>query len=142
MTDYLTLSEVLAIHADQVARYGGVSGVRDAGLLKAALYRPQTGHYTDGIEEAAALWESLAQSRPFIAGNQRTAFAATYTFLAINGTRLTASAKTTGAFIAGLSVAGPFTLENLEPWLRRHCQRVMSSHNDEATSTPDCTLLR
>lgn len=90
MTDYLTVTEVLAIHADQIERYGGSHGVRDQGLLEAALYRPQTGYYADMIEEAAALWESLAQNHTFINGNKRTAFAATYTFLAINGVRLTA----------------------------------------------------
>ena len=60
MTDYLTVAEVLAMHADQIDRYGGSHGVRDHGLLDAALYRPQTGYYTDLIAEAAALWESLA----------------------------------------------------------------------------------
>ncbi len=60
MTDYLTLVEILALHADQIERYGGSQGVRDAGLLEAALYRPQTGHYADLVEEAAARWESLA----------------------------------------------------------------------------------
>ena len=59
MTDYLTVAEVLAMHADLIERYGGSQGVRDQGLLEAALYRPQTGYYTDLIEEAAALWESL-----------------------------------------------------------------------------------
>ena len=53
------VAEVLAIHADQIERYGGSKGVRDHGLLEAALYRPQTGHYADLVEEAAALWESL-----------------------------------------------------------------------------------
>lgn len=43
MTDYLTIIEVLAIHHDQIKRYGGADGVRDFGLLEAALYRPQTG---------------------------------------------------------------------------------------------------
>jgi death-on-curing family protein len=82
MTGYLTVAEVLAMHADQIERYGGSQGVRDQGLLEAALYRPQTGYYAGLIEEAAALWESLAQNHPFIDGNKRTAFAATYTFLA------------------------------------------------------------
>ncbi|OYV67429.1 MAG: death-on-curing protein, partial [Acidiphilium sp. 21-66-27] len=77
MTDYLTVIEVLAIHADQIERYGGVHGVRDPGQLEAALYRPRTGYYADLIDEAAALWESLAQNHPFIDGNKRTAFAAT-----------------------------------------------------------------
>ena len=92
MTDYLTLADVLAIHEDQIQRYGGASGVRDMGLLEAALFRPQTGYYADTIEEAAALWESLAQKHPFIDGNKRTAFAATHTFLVINGFRISATA--------------------------------------------------
>src|SRR6202040_3234450 len=93
MTDYITVAEVLAMHTDQVERYGGSHRVRDQGLLEAALYRPQTGYYADLIEEAAAVWESLAQNHAFIDGNKRTAFAATYTFLAINGVRLTVDAQ-------------------------------------------------
>ena len=49
------------------------------GAVESALYRPQTGYYRDLIEEAAALWESLSQNHPFVDGNKRTAFAATYT---------------------------------------------------------------
>jgi death-on-curing protein len=118
MTDYLTVAEVLAMHADLIERYGGSHGVRDQGLLEAALYRPQTGYYADLIEEAAALWESLAQNHPFIDGNKRTAFAATYTFLAINGARLTATAQQTYVFIAALYEANQFSFDKLVPWLR------------------------
>jgi death on curing protein len=118
MTDYLTLAEALAIHDDQIERYGGSPGIRDPGLLEAALYRPQTGYYADLIEEAAALWESLAQNHPFIDGNKRTAFAATYTFLAINGARITADAEAAYGFIAGLYEAGDFTFVNIAAWLR------------------------
>jgi death-on-curing protein len=120
MTDYLTMAEVLAMHTDQIERYGGSYGIRDQGLLDAALYRPQTGYYADLIEEAAALWESLAQNHPFIDGNKRTAFAATYTFLAINGARLTADAEQTYAFVAGLYEANEFSFDKLVPWLRNH----------------------
>lgn len=120
MTDYLTLAEVLAIQADQIERYGGSAEVRDCGLLEAALFRPQTGYYADIIEEAAALWESLAQNHPFIDGNKRTAFAATYTFLAINGARLTAGPDETYEFIAGLHQRNAFNFENLADWLRSH----------------------
>jgi death-on-curing protein len=120
MTDYLTLAEVLTIHADQIERYGGSTGVRDQGLLEAALFRPQTGYYADVIEEAAALWESLAQNHPFIDGNKRTALAATYTFLAINGIRFSASADETYNFIAVLYERNAFNFENLNQWLRSH----------------------
>jgi death-on-curing protein len=123
MSDYLTMAEVLAIHADQIERYGGSPGVRDHGLLEAALYRPQTGYYADLIEEAAALWESLAQNHPFIDGNKRAAFAATYTFLAINGARLTGDAAETYAFVAALYAANQFRFDKLVPWLRDHVTR-------------------
>jgi len=120
MTDYLTVAEVLAMHADQIERYGGSHGVRDQGLLEAALYRPQTGYYADLIEEAIALWESLGQNRPFIDGNKRTAFAATYTFLAINGARLTAEAQETYVFVDALYEANQFSFDKLVLWLRSH----------------------
>jgi death-on-curing protein len=117
MTDYLTVIEVLAIHVDQIERYGGADGVRDPGLLEAALFRPQTGYYADLIDEAAALWESLAQNHPFIDGNKRAAFAVTYTFLAINGALIVADADATHAFIIGLYDAGTFDFAHLAQWL-------------------------
>ena len=120
MTDYLTLADVLAIHEDQLARYGGDPGVRDLGLLEAALFRPQTGYYADLIAEASALWESLAQNHPFVDGNRRTAFAATYTFLAINGVSITAGAASTYAFIIDLYETASFRFDFLEAWLRRN----------------------
>ena len=88
MTDYLTTVEVLAIHTDQIERYGGAHGVRDHGLLESALYRPQTGYYVDLIEEAAALWESLSQNHPFVDGNKRVAVTTMAAFLRVNGYRL------------------------------------------------------
>lgn len=126
MTAYLTVVEILAIHANQIERYDGSDGVRDFGLLEAALFRPQTGYYADLIDEAAALWESLAQNHPFIDGNKRVAFAATYTFLAINGRQISADAIPTYAFIAGLYEAGTFDFLHLAKWLR----------NNTAAATP------
>lgn len=124
MTDYLTRAEVLAMHEDQIKRYGGSHGLRDDGQLEAALFRPQTGYYDDIIAEAAALWESLSQNHPFIDGNKRTAFAAMYTFLAINGVSLSAGAEETYDFVIGLYERNDFSFERLEPWLRRHTQTL------------------
>jgi len=120
VTDYLTVAEVLAMHADQIDRYGGAHGLRDQGLLEAALYRPQTGYYADLVEEAAALWESLSQNHAFIDGNKRAAFAALYTFLAINGARLTPNAEQTYTFVIALYQSNQFSFEKLVPWLRSH----------------------
>jgi death-on-curing protein len=118
VTDYLTVVEALAIHDDQIKRYGGATGVRDFGLLEADLFRPRTGYYADLIEEASALWESLSQNHPFIDGNKRTAFAVTYTFLVLNRAVLTASAGETEAFVTARYAAGQFDFEHLNAWLR------------------------
>jgi death on curing protein len=117
MSEFLTVIEVLAIHQDQIERYGGSHGVRDAGQLEAALYRPQTGYYTEGFDKAAALWESLGQNHPFIDGNKRTAFAAMVTFLAINGIELTADPAATYIFITGLYQTNSFAFPQLIAWL-------------------------
>ena len=108
------------MHADLIARYGGSPGIRDLGLLEAALFRPQTGYYEDLIAEAAALWESLSQNHPFVDGNKRVAFAAMYTFLRANGIILTADADVTFTFMNGLYQTGTFHFDQLESWLRSH----------------------
>jgi death-on-curing protein len=120
MTDYLTIADVLAIHKDQIDRYGGADGLRDPGQLEAALFRPQTGYYPDLIAEAAAFWESLSQNHPFVDGNKRTAFAATYTFLVINGVIITADADSLWEFLSHLYKTSSFSFESLDEWLRQN----------------------
>jgi death-on-curing protein len=120
MSEYLTKVEVLAIHQEQIERFGGSHGLRDEGALEAALFRPQTGYYADLIEEAAALWESLSQNHTFVDGNKRTALDSTDTFLTINGARLTASPEDVIAFVTSLCQANHFRLDQLVPWLRQH----------------------
>jgi len=120
MTEYLTILEVLIIHQDQIERYGGTHGIRDRGLLDAALSRPQSGHYVNLIEEAAALWESLAQNHPFIDGNKRVAFATAYTFLAINGVRIIAGEEEVFDFINNLYQINSFKFESLVAWLKNN----------------------
>jgi death-on-curing protein len=120
MIDYLTVVEALAIHEDQIERYGGAAGLRDPGQLEAALFRPQTGYYADLIAQAAALWESLSQNHAFVDGNKRTAFALMFTFLAINRVALTADATEAWTFMSALYETGQFRFEALDAWLRRH----------------------
>jgi death-on-curing protein len=85
---YLTLNEVLEIHRILINRYGGASGIRDLNGLESALFRPQTGYYSDTIAEVAALMESIVINHPFIDGNKRVAFAVTDVFLRINGCKI------------------------------------------------------
>ena len=130
MTDYLTIIEVLAIHHDQIKRYGGAHGVRDFGLLEAALYRPQTGYYEDVIEEAAALWESLAVNPPFVDGNKRLAVAGMITFLAINGYAIRQDANRLYRFIIENLEGGSFSHGRLAAWLRENAVSVDQQKDD------------
>jgi death-on-curing protein len=90
---FLSLEEVLAIHADQVRRYGGGLGVRDLGLLKSAMAMPQasfSGQYLHPTlhEMAAAYLFHLTQNHPFLDGNKRIGLAAAIAFLGLNDTWL------------------------------------------------------
>ena len=116
--DYLTVADVLGMHTVLMQRYGGAGGVRDPGALEAALFRPQTGYYSDIIAEAAALLESLAINHPFVDGNKRIAFAAADVFLRVNGWCLKKSSITIHTEILKMFEAGTFDLAHLEPWLR------------------------
>lgn len=91
---FLGLEEVLALHADQIARYGGAPGVRDLGLLESAVAAPEAsygGAYLHGTlhEMAAAYLFHLAQNHLFIDGNKRVAAASMFMFLYVNDVDLT-----------------------------------------------------
>jgi len=116
--DYLTVADVLGMHTILMQRYGGAGGVRDPGALEAALFRPQTGYYSDIVAEAAALLESLAINHPFVDGNKRIAFAATDVFLRINGWCLKRQPMVIHTEMLEMLEAGTFDIAHLEPWLR------------------------
>ena len=118
MTDYLTLNEALRIHDMLIDGFGGARGVRDLGLLESALLRPQTGYSADLIEEAAALWESLAMNPPFIDGNKRVAFAVVDLFLMLNAREIVPADDVIEAFIYAHLEAGTFAKDVLAAWLR------------------------
>lgn len=122
---YPTLDDVLAIHEDQIRRFGGAPGIRDMGLVEMGLFRPQTGYYKDVIEEAAALWESFMQNHPFVDGNKRTAFAILFVFLRVNSYRLAPNSKAIETFIYGLFNDNDVSFENLDAWLRKNTEAVL-----------------
>jgi death-on-curing protein len=117
--DFLTVADVLGMHASLVRRHGGAPGVRDPGALESALFRPQTGYYEDIVAEAAALLESLAINHPFVDGNKRIAFAAADVFLRINGWRLHRDPLQIHREMIRMFDTGTFDIAHLEPWLRQ-----------------------
>ncbi len=86
---FLGLDEVIALHADQIDRYGGSAGVRDLGLLESAVASPEAsygGDYLHGTlpEMAAAYLFHLAQNHAFVDGNKRVAAATMIMFVYLN----------------------------------------------------------
>ncbi|MEM9278868.1 MAG: type II toxin-antitoxin system death-on-curing family toxin [Pseudomonadota bacterium] len=122
-TYYLDIDDVLRIHARQIEQFGGAEGLRDAGLIEAALMRPQSGYYSDIIEEAASLWESLTMNHGFVDGNKRVGLACTYAFLGANDIKITASPPALIDFIYSNLEAGTFTKDILNGWLRGNTSR-------------------
>jgi death-on-curing protein len=120
---YLSTEEVLAIHAALIATFGGGGGLRDAGLLESALFRPRTGHYADLAGMATALFESLLMNHPFIDGNKRVAFFATDVFLRLNGWLLRVDADEAHRFLIGSLERHECDFRHLLPWIRKHLQR-------------------
>ena len=106
--EFLTLDEVLGIHADQIRRYGGRSGLRDLGLLQSALAMPQTtfdDEFLHGtvFEMAAAYLFHLARNHPFTDGNKRTALMCALVFLGLNGYRLIAESDDLYRLVDGVA---------------------------------------
>ena len=86
--DFVTLNEVLIIHARSLAEHGGCDGVRDLGLVESALASAKNILYYAGgdlFDAAAGYAFHLAESQAFIDGNKRTAVVASLVFLAKNG---------------------------------------------------------
>jgi death-on-curing protein len=83
---FLQFDEVVAIHRDQISRYGGSTVVRDWGLLRSALAMPEAtfaGRHlqTDLSEMAAAYLFHIVSNHPFIDGNKRVGVVAADVFL-------------------------------------------------------------
>lgn len=117
---YVSLAEVLEMHRLLVEEFGGSQGLRDRGRLEAAIFRPQIGYYNDLFEEAAALMESLSKNHAFMDGNKRIGFAATDTFLRVNGYHLEVAPGAANDFIRGGLGEGKFNFHTTLAWIRQN----------------------
>jgi death-on-curing protein len=87
--------DALTLHDRLLALHGGAVGLRDDGLLKSALARPQQ-HFAyaespDIVDMAAAYTSGIVRNHPFVDGNKRTGFVVGVLFLELNGYRFNAS---------------------------------------------------
>jgi len=87
---FLTVDDVLQVHADTLEREGGMDGLRDSALLESAVMVPQQAfggrllHPTLAAMAAAYLFH-ITSNHPFYDGNKRAGAMAALTFLDANG---------------------------------------------------------
>jgi death-on-curing protein len=126
--EWLSKALLLAVHDEQLAEHGGGtgardSGVRDKGLLDAALARPRErfafNESADLATLAASYTMGLVKNQPFVDGNKRTAFVAAEVFLEVNGMTLTASGGQCVLTMLRLA-AGEIEEAAFAAWLRKN----------------------
>ena len=87
---FLTLDQVLRVQKQQLARDGGMAGVRDWNLLESAVMQAQMTFdrvylHDDLFLMAAAYLFHLVKNHPFLDANKRVGLVATLLFLELNG---------------------------------------------------------
>lgn len=84
---FLELEEVLYLHDESLARFGGAAGIREPGLIESALGSARNAYWygRGGLFEIAAAYAfHIAEAQAFVDGNKRTAAAAAIMFLRVN----------------------------------------------------------
>lgn len=116
---------VEATHEELLVRYGGLSGIRDEGLLDSALRRPEhLFAYADPdvFDLASAYAAGIVKNHPFLDGNKRSGFMTAYTFLEANGMEFLASEEEVVLQTLGLA-AGKVSERAYAAWLKKSCRR-------------------
>jgi death on curing protein len=117
---WITYEQAMAIHGEQLRRFGGASGLRDEGMLRSALERPVnkwTYEQAPLAELAAAYAFGLAKNHAFVDGNKRIAFMAMMTFLHKNGVMFEPDPAQSTVIVLALA-AGEVSEEGLTRWIR------------------------
>jgi death-on-curing protein len=118
--EWLENALIVAIHDEQLAIHGGLSGLRDAAMLESALDRPRNKWAYESAELpelAAAYGYGIAKNHPFVDGNKRTSLLAIYTFLGVNGVDFVVAEADAATMILSLA-AGEVSEESLTRWIR------------------------
>jgi death on curing protein len=120
-------SDALAIQDRVIALHGGLSAVRDSGLLNSALTRPRQ-HYTykkrSSLPDLAAIYAAgIVRNHPFVDGNKRTGFVIGVLFLELNGFEFFAREEDAAQAVMELA-AGSIGEADFARWLKTNIKRI------------------
>jgi death on curing protein len=118
----IDFDEVLDIHHALIQKFGGTVGVRDEGLLQAALERPFSGFgeiefYPTAEEKAAAILESIVTNHPFIDGNKRTGYVLMRLLVMQYGKDIRASQDEKYEFVIAIA-SGEMDFQQVLTWIK------------------------
>jgi death-on-curing protein len=117
---WLDIDEVIDMHAEQLAIFGGPEGTRHRGLLELAVLR-SANRWNDGRTDMAALAAAyafgLARNHAFVDGNKRIAFHAMMVFLRSNEIPFAPDPAHATSIILALA-AGEVSEQSLTRWIR------------------------
>jgi death-on-curing protein len=121
---FLNVDDVLLLHADTIDTDGGSHGVRDHGLLDAAVAMPRQQFSGQFLHEdlsamAAAYLFHIAQNHPFVDGNKRAAVMSALAFLHVNNIATLPAPQELEAVTLRVA-AGEMRKDELTKWLRSH----------------------
>jgi len=120
---WVSVEVVLAVQEELLARFGGLAGLRDEGLLDSALNRSQhLFHYGKPtlFDLAAEYVLGIVKNHPFLDGNKRAGFMVAYIFLGANGQDLEAPEADAVLKILALAV-GEIGAKEYAAWLKAFC---------------------
>ena len=120
----LSKAQVLLLHDQLVVETGGLSGLRDEGMLDSALSAPYQTFggediYPSLLQKAARLCFGLVKNHPFLDGNTRIGVHIALVFLALNGVELQYSQVELSDVILRLA-AGEMEAGDLLHWILEH----------------------
>lgn len=122
----LTKKQILLLHNELISEFGGITGIRDEGLLDSAINAPFQSFggeelYPTLLEKAARLGYGIISNHPFLDGNKRTGTHVMLVFLNINGICL--NYDDIDLINTILSVAsGNMTENQLLLWIQNHIE--------------------
>ncbi|GAB4140809.1 MAG: type II toxin-antitoxin system death-on-curing family toxin [Sphingomonadales bacterium] len=129
---WLEEAEALVFHDRLLALHGGPGGVRDRGLLQAALARPRQhaayGGAPDMPHLAAIYADGIIKSHPFVDGNKRTGFLLGILFLELNGYVFRANQADAANAVINLA-AGEIDVQAFAAFLRDHAAPLAPSRD-------------
>lgn len=121
-------SEALYYHAELINRFGGAHGVRDEGILDAALNRPFATFggmdlFPEPVDKAAAILHGIITGHPFIDGNKRTGYVLGRLILQEQGFDITATENDKYDMVIQVAT-GQLDVEGIVAWMKDRVVRL------------------